>query len=42
MKAKAKVAAMSTRTNFRATTRGAQARSGAALILGGILLLISP
>jgi hypothetical protein len=33
---------MSTRQNFRATTRGAQALPGAALILGGILLLISP
>jgi hypothetical protein len=42
MKAKAKAAAMSRRKNFRALTRGAKARPGAALILGGILLLISP
>ena len=33
---------MFTRQNFRAMTRGAKARPGAALILGGILLLISP
>jgi hypothetical protein len=35
--------AMSTRGNIRATNRGAdQALAGAALILGGLLLLISP
>jgi hypothetical protein len=35
--------AMSTRSNIRATDReAAEARPGAALILGGLLLLISP
>jgi hypothetical protein len=33
---------MSTRRDFRAITRGAQARPGAALILGGLLLLTLP
>ncbi len=34
---------MSTRRDFRAMTRGAiKARPGAALILGGLLLLIVP
>ncbi len=34
---------MSTRRDFRAMIRGTvQARSGAALILGGLLLLIAP
>jgi hypothetical protein len=34
---------MSTRRDFRAMTRGAvQARPGAALILGGLLLLSAP
>jgi hypothetical protein len=34
---------MSTRRDFRAMTRGAaEAASGAALVLGGLLLLIAP
>jgi len=33
---------MPTRCDIRAITRGAQARSGAALILGGLLLLMVP
>jgi len=33
---------MWTRRDFRAITRGAQARPGAALILGGLLLLTLP
>jgi hypothetical protein len=33
---------ISTRRDFRAITRGAQARPGAALILGGLLLLTVP
>ena len=33
---------MPTRRDFRAITRGAQARPGAALILGGLLLLTVP
>jgi hypothetical protein len=33
---------MPTRCDIRAITRGAQARSGGALILGGLLLLIVP
>jgi len=33
---------MPTRRDIRAITRGAQARPGGALILGGLLLLIVP
>ena len=33
---------MPTRCDIRAITRGAQARSGGALILGGLLLLMVP
>jgi hypothetical protein len=33
---------MPTRRDFRAITRGAQARPGGALILGGLLLLTVP
>jgi hypothetical protein len=33
---------MPTRCDIRAITRGAAARSGGALILGGLLLLIVP
>jgi hypothetical protein len=33
---------MPTRRDFRAMTRGAQPRPGAALILGGLLLLTLP
>jgi len=33
---------MPTRRDIRAITRAAQARSGGALILGGLLLLIVP
>jgi hypothetical protein len=33
---------MPTRRDFRAMTRGAQPRPGAALILGGLLLLTHP
>jgi hypothetical protein len=33
---------MPTRCDFRAITRGAQARPGGALILGGLLLLMVP
>jgi hypothetical protein len=33
---------MSARCDFRAITRGAAARPGAALILGGLLLLTVP
>ena len=33
---------MPTRCDIRAITRGASARSGGALILGGLLLLIVP